>query len=50
LKKGNWNGVTITLLQGCTTRGLDPAPERVISGPHSKLKSRKNFFWITEFF
>src|SRR6218665_225222 len=27
--------------QRCTTRSPDPAPERVISGPESRLKSRR---------
>ena len=26
------------LYQGCTTRGPEPAPERVLSGPRSRLK------------
>jgi len=28
----------MTLYQGCTTRGPDPAPERVVSGPRGRLK------------
>src|SRR6218665_32679 len=39
-----------SLRQGCTTRGLwpDPAPERVISGPQSRLKYTRNFSSMTE--
>src|SRR6218665_2360329 len=31
--------IPFLLLQGCTTRGPDPAPERVSSGPRSRLKT-----------
>ena len=34
--------------QGCTACGPDPAPERVISGPRSRLKSWRNFLWMME--
>jgi len=30
------------LYQGCTAREPDPAPERVISGPRSRLKNTRN--------
>jgi len=37
--------VLSTLWQGsCTTRGPDPAPERVLSGPRSRFKKYKKRF------
>jgi len=31
--------ILMTLEQGCTTHGPNPTPERVISGPWSRLKN-----------
>lgn len=34
---------SIAVKQGCTNRGPLPAPVHVISGPGSRLESRRNF-------
>src|SRR6218665_1650770 len=43
-RQGPWASPSLTvyniyyILQGCTARGPDPTPERVLSGPRSRLK------------
>ena len=33
----------VGVVQGCTARGPDPAPKRVLSGPRNRLKNTRNF-------
>jgi len=49
---GSHNGIVLTIYYSrdanFTTRGPNPAPERVISGPRSRLRNIRNFSWMTE--
>src|SRR6218665_3774339 len=42
----NMLAIQAWLYQRCTTSGPDPAPDCVLSGPHSRFKSTRNFLWL----